>query len=441
MSEEEIMNLTKELNINEEEFENIEVENFSELEIKKMKKSIRKNININPLRKKVMVAAVISIIVVGSTLFLYKPAFAENIGVFQTLYEKLGYYKEYKDYSQFIGERIENKGYEFVIDNLLITKNKALVAIKISSPTPFNRENKEKSLVETINCTMKFENESGKSGAIDKEIYYIDDNNAIVILKYDIDGEGFKPVGNLNINIFSTAEECLDIGADFNFKINFREAFKKNLIINVNKKIKVEDEEIKIGKIEASLLGTRIIFGPSEKVDCGNIKIQVDDKIYRSYHSSRDYDKNTVFIESLTYEELKDANMIKIISICKENMGKENHDNVSQENKDIVLSNRTVLPIKTEFSSGVPGEIYKFEEKDGKIRVYYDCGKNTLAELSEMSIKGKNHTDSMEPIMGKDENRENGYYIEMKSHGSKEYTLGRYRTQWKYKVESMVIIR
>lgn len=449
----EIMEITNGIEIDEKEFENIDIE-LSDLEMKKIKKNLKKSTSYNrkssdkkPI-KKIIVASITICVTLSSIILLTKPAFAERIELFESVYEKLGYYKEYKDYSQFIGETKEVKEYKFTIDKLLLTPDRVKIAIKVSSEKPFDRTSRDTSLVKNLNCFVELSGVNPKSGSSTNHIEYIDDKNALIVHEAQIDGDNFKKRGDISIGINSTSPEIEDLHVEFNFKVDFEKSFNKTINKRIDKKVDIGESEIYIREMKTSQIGTTIKSNIFDFMKYGFL-VQVDNKIYYYVDGNLTTDEGTsVFIKELTYDVMKKAKSIKIIPVYMENRDIE-HDELfalqlqqgMSRESEVLLSDDIETPRKTNFVKDVEGEIYKIEKKNNKIRVYYDCDERTLAELSRMYIYCEEDKELPKLVIEKDPDRTNGYFIEREIENNKEYKLIRTVFKVKYKTGEPVNLR
>lgn len=441
----EIMKISEEINISEEEFEDIPVD-LNEFEIKKSKREIKKRIKSLEDKKfkrklgvKRLSAAGIFFVVASSLIvFLSKPAFAEKIELFDEIYNKLGYYKEYKDYSQYIGESKTDKGYTFTIEKLVVTPSKAVVAIRVNSEKPFDRD-KDKSILENLSMFVNFPNMDAKWGTGRQNVEYIDDNTAILVNESEIYGGYFKKRGDFKINMHSMKIEGVDdVSANFDFKVDFSESFNKVLDRKIDKFVKIGNEETYMKSMQSTILGTHIYFTTFDMNKNGKFILEVDDKIYRFIGWGSGEDGANTFIKELTYDIMKNAKSIKIIPIYKEDFNEELPELNSE---GLVLNENLKVPQKFMFSKDSQGEIYKLENLNDKLRIYYDNGERTLAEISSMDIYGEGEQYWAKSVIEKDPERENGYFIEREINDNTKYSLRVAGLRFKYKVGEAVNIK
>lgn len=88
----------------------------------------------------------------------------------------------------------------------------------------------------------------------------------------------------------------------------------------------------------------------------------------------------------------------------------------------------------------VGDEVYKIEKVQDKLRVYYDCGDNTLAEISQM-ILGSDELSLPKSTIQKDPNSEKAYFIEREYSENKKYSLWRAAYRGPFKVGESIKIK
>ncbi|WP_238885267.1 DUF4179 domain-containing protein [Clostridium sp. YIM B02551] len=432
MDDLEIMRISQGLDIKEEDFENIPVE-LSEFEIKKAKKVLRKRINEDSINrgskkhwiKRLSIAALAFVFISISIILLSKPAFAENIKLLDTVYEKLGYYKEYKDFSEMVGQTQENNGYSFTIDKVVVTPTKAVVAIRVNSKKPFEKD-KKTSLLNNLTIIMDFPENQPKSGSGGQHVEYIDEHNALLVNEEEIQGGTFKKRGDFKLHLHSFGLDGIEkVSADFNFKVDFSNSFDKVMNTRLDKMLEFGDEKIYLKEMQSTILGTEIRFTTADLEKCGKFLIEVDGVVYRFINWGSSDDGGHAFIKELTYDKVKNAKSIKVIPLYIENIDENPQD---LNNNDIEITEEMNLPQKLELFKESQGEVYRIDKTDNKIRVYYDNGEKTLAELGYIYIYGEDENDFALSTIGKDPNRKDGYYIERESQGDKKYYIRKTRS-------------
>ncbi|QLY78448.1 DUF4179 domain-containing protein [Clostridium intestinale] len=439
----EIMKISEEINISEEEFEDIPVD-LNEFEIKKSKREIKKRIKSLEDKKfkrklgvKRLSAAGIFFVVASSLIvFLSKPAFAEKIELFDEIYNKLGYYKEYKDYSQYVGESKADKGYTFTIEKLVVTPSKAVVAIRVDSEKPLNAD---RSILSNLTVFLNYPSKSGAWGEGAQYVECIDEKTAVLINESEIHGAYFEKRGDFEININSMIGENLEnVSASFDFKVDFSESFNKVLDRKIDKFVKIGNEETYMKSMQSTILGTHIYFTTFDMNENGKFVLEVDDKIYRFMSWGSGEDGANTFIKELTYDVIKNAKSIKLISLNREDFKGELKE-VDKANLEI--NENLKLPQKFTFNKESQGEVYKIEKSQDKLRVYYDNGDKTLEEVICMDVYGEGEKDWAKNTIEKDPERKNGYFIEREINGNTKYSLRVMGMKYKYKIGETINIK
>ncbi|MDD7793159.1 DUF4179 domain-containing protein [Clostridium sp. 'White wine YQ'] len=432
MDDLEIMRISQGLDLKEEDFENIQVE-LNEFEINKTKKILRERIKKDSINsrynkrsvKRLSVAALALAFISISIILLSKPAFAENIKLLDTVYEKLGYYKEYKDFSEMVGQTQENNGYSFTIDKVVVTPTKAVVAIRVNSKNVLDK-NKETSLLSNLTIMMDFPENQPKSGSGGQHVEYIDEHNALLVNEEEIQGGTFKKRGDFKLHIHSFGLDGVEkVSADFNFKVDFSKSFAMVMNTRIDKMLQFGDEKIYLKDMQSTVLGTIIRFTTADLEKCGKFLIEVDGSVYRFINWGTSDDGGHAFIKELTYDKVKSAKSIKVIPIYIENIDENPQD---LNNDDIEITEAMNLPQKLGLLKESQGEVYRVDKTENKIRVYYCNGEKTLAELGYIYIYGEDENDFALSTIGKDPNRKDGYYIEREIQGNKKYYIRKTRS-------------
>lgn len=290
--------------------------------------------------------------------------------------------------------------------------------IRVNSIKAFEKD-KKVSLVSNIMTFIDFPEVNPTSGSGGQYVEYIDDNNALLVVESEIYGGTYKKRGDFKINIHSMKIDGVeDIDVNFNFKVDFSNSFNKVIDKRVDKMVKIGEEETYIRSLQSTILGTHINFTTFDLMKYGKFVLEIDGKIYRFISWGDGEEGAHTFINELTYNEMKNAKNIKIIPIYKEDINEE----VQLVNKqELEITELMKLPQKLDFALESQGYIYNIEKTNGKMRVYYDNGDRTLAELSFINIYGEGEMNTAKSVIEKDPNRENGYFIEREIEENKKY--------------------
>ncbi|GFP76668.1 DUF4179 domain-containing protein [Clostridium fungisolvens] len=243
------------------EFEKIE-DSLSEIEIKKLNKTLKKRIFKNN-KKYIKVASIASItLIIGTSIMT--PAFAKTIVQYipamESLYGRLGYYSEYKDFSQYIGESKEDKGYKFTIDKLVADQDTVLVALRISKPGLNAKQTESNNKVDFVMSADLTGIDRGaiSGGYVDQRI--VDENTSVILLENEAAvGKVLPKRFNMNVNIHSTFDE--EVKVNFQLPVS-REKIEQDTIVKENLGISEIKKEfrVNINEIKASPLNINIKY-------------------------------------------------------------------------------------------------------------------------------------------------------------------------------------
>lgn len=114
----EILKISENISFNKEDFENIDVE-LNDFEKKRITASYRKKINSTKYKLKKVVIAGGAAILICTACVICTPVNASKVPVLNSVYDSLGIYKEYKDYSSYIGETKKDGKYTYTIEEIV----------------------------------------------------------------------------------------------------------------------------------------------------------------------------------------------------------------------------------------------------------------------------------------------------------------------------------
>ncbi|WP_035294425.1 DUF4179 domain-containing protein [Clostridium sp. KNHs214] len=413
--EEKILDIIDFVDVKEEDFNNINVD-ISEIEKERIKKNLRKKIRSKKRNKSktIAVAGILAAVLLSGTI-LYKPAFAERNPIFDAIYDGLGYYKDYKDYTQYIGESKSSNGYNFTIEKLVGTPNKIIIAVKIHSEKPFGKIEDVKSMFMPsfkMNDIMMWDGASSGCTLIDK-------NNLMMVIEED-SIKGFPKRGNIKMSIHSTVDDKTNV--DFSFKTDFSSSYKKT----VTKKLKgtVKEGNIKVERINSSILGS-VLMVDNYHIDKGDLLLKLDDNIYTSNERGAKDGKGHIFFPAATYEKVKSANKISVI-LVKNNMkfSDKEHEDINKKIQKSLENESLDKNIKYNkyltFTDGTKGEFYNIERSNNKVKLYFRSDKYAKEFATHVRLHeyfGDTSTDNYDvkqyfSCAYKDSNDDKGYVIE-----------------------------
>lgn len=448
--EKEILSIVDNIDIDEKEYASIKVD-FTEIDKERLKRNLKgKILNRKKKVKKYIMAASISAIFILSGTFLYKPAFANDIKFIQPIYERLGYYKEYQDYTNYIGKSVEDKGYKFTVDNIVGTKDRLVIGIKIESNNPLPKSCK--------NDFMCFATPKGArgGGSSSYKAYFLNDKTLILLLETE-SSDVYSKFGDIDINIHNIKIDKADynvnndhigeeLNVNFNLKVDFSRSFANSSEIKINKSFDINGSKKRINSIESNILGT-VLKG---KVDNYNkaydhskdniftYMLKVDDKIYTESSSSMYDDKLSIIFDGATYDKLKNAKEISLIpirSLYNTNERNNKVDNALKNLKhgDMITADGIEYPSKIYFSDNRVGEFYKVERERNTIRMYFKGEGEILPFVTRTYLDGYYNEEKTDEninleyyngIIYKDKNVLNGYIKEFKVNDETSFKLG-----------------
>ena len=344
--------------------------------------------------KKAIIAALltISILTIGA---IATPTIAANIPIIGDIYKQLGFFSKFEDYTNYIGESKEVEGYKFTIDNIVGTPTDLLVGVKVESPIPFKKNNKEKRVQIEVDL-----NDLGMSGMTGYDnSYYIDDYTVIVTTHFkNVEGK-FKKFGDINIKTSyldiieasdnDVTESNVDsISAEFSITVDFTSSFNKTETIKVNKEL---NEVLQIKSITSSVIGTDIIFNPNikgEEIDIwGGGKniyyLEVDGEIHYSTSTSSLDNVSMMNFPTVKIDNIKNAKNVNIIYITPT---VEAEDIIFTNDIEMVSENNITYPKRIVTDKGLKGGIYKLENEESSLKAYLKSDYNPLLSLRSIRL-------------------------------------------------------
>lgn len=274
MNENEIKNLLDNVDINENEFDHITVE-LNDIEKKRIRKNYKKTITKkSSIIKKVGVACIL-VLTVGITPIIAQPAMAYNIPILSNIYETLGIYHEYKDYTTYVGQSVEVSKYTYTIDNIMVTPNQSLMAVKITSTDPIP-EDHEGFIISPSIGGVHYDTGSSKD-------YRIDDHNIVITLENEYLTKVPKK-STIKIDIESFDSRDTDSHGTFEFKADFDRSYTEFTSIPVEN-VTIDKYGVKIKEINSSIMDTKII---SDGYETEKLKflLNIDGILYSGLESS-----------------------------------------------------------------------------------------------------------------------------------------------------------
>ncbi|WP_291629366.1 DUF4179 domain-containing protein [Clostridium sp.] len=352
----------------------------------------------NKLKKTIIVALLtISTLTIGA---IATPTTAENIPIIGDIYKKLGFFSKFEDYTNYIGESKKVDGYKFTIDNIVGTPTDLLVGVKVESPVPFERNNKQK----WVQIDVNFTNFGINAMSGDVNSYYIDDYTAIVTSHFkNVEGK-FKRLGDISIKTSYrdiTEENIEPISAEFNISVDFTSSFNKIETIKVDKKV---NEILKVKSITSSVIGTDITFNPNikgESIEGFEVwgrgrdiyYLEIDGELHYSNRSSSLNSVSMMNFPTVKIDDIKNAKSINIIYITS---AIKDEEIVFANEVEMVTENNITYPKTTVTETGLKAEIYNVEYERDTLKVHFKSDYNPLLSLSSTTL---NEIDNNNQVM------------------------------------------
>lgn len=362
------------ISFNESEFDQIE-DSLTEIEIKKTKNKLRKQVY-KTERKHLKMTASIALAAIICITFV-TPAFAKAVGIYipviETIYEKIGYYKEFKDFSQYIGVSKEDKGYKFTIDKLVADDDTVLVAMRISKQG-LNAKNEPSDNLREFMMTADLSGiRRGTMMGGSAEQRVLDENTSLVLLENETGpGKSLPKRFNMKLNIHSYFDGDMSVNFDLPVsreKIQSETIFKKNLGQSTVK----DGLEVKLNEFKASPIGTSIKYSfKGELSESPLIDFYAYDDKGRVYAEiSNRSDDSGYYISSINKIE-RDAKKLYIVPYIQLRNEKDVYNTDKIKSLDFYNKYYSIETIR-EFDFKEYGKInvYKTEKNDNRIRIYY----------------------------------------------------------------------
>lgn len=309
-------------------------DNLSEIEIEAMKKNIKAKVK-KPRKKGKVVAASAAIVITGT---MFTPVVAKNLPFISDIYKEFGFFDGYEDYTEYIGKTNIENGYEVTIDNIAVSEDRIMMAIKIKSEKKLDKETIFQPMVNVLE-TFKL-----RSSSSSEQCILVDENTMVLMSNIDINGGKIRKKENLDLKIYKIPKDLekgdTELITEFDIKADFTKALKNSKEISVDKDI----NDIKVSSINGTVLGTIInlqhkeFIGNSIDLEKGGNEfklyqgkvdnifyIKLDDKIYVPENEGA-ISGEGIFKESfskLDYAEIEKAKSVEIIGVKIDKYKKE----------------------------------------------------------------------------------------------------------------------
>ena len=439
-NEKEILDILDNININEDEFNDIDIElNYIEKKRirKNYKKKYKKKIAVKKfiVKKSIIAAGLVVVICLGG-IATTNPAMASNSPIISSIYDSLGIYDEYKDYTKYIGETTKAGKYEYSIEEFMVTPYKSLLGIKITSEEVIP-ENHQGFMVSIEIGGVRWDSGSGNQRRID-------DHTLILTEKHNYNNKVSKKA-NIKVDIHSIDrnDNTNETIGRFEFKANFDKSYNEFTSIKINN-VEFEKYGIKLSEINSSIMGTDIISKirskekDEEEYSLKNDRLEyvlkVDDKFYggNKYCST----SSGIFgikglaitkIDNLKFNEVKDAKDITLI-VYKAKYTQDELFEIGIDDgvkSDKIMEQGISYVKEYRFKGGTVGLFYGLERTNDTIKVHYKGKESNIVLLSQnlRIYSDKSMGEYYYPTIYKDLGLKDEFIIEFKNIPQEDMSL------------------
>ncbi|MPQ43811.1 DUF4179 domain-containing protein [Clostridium tarantellae] len=442
----EILDIVNNIDIDESEFEHIDVE-LNDIEKRRIRNKYRKSVKKKNyfVKKIVMVSGLVCITVIGG--FMVTPTRASNIPILGKVYEGLGVYDEYEEYRKYVGESIQVKGGKYTLEELMITPYKSLMAIRITSDKPI-LESEMEFMVDANIGGISWDRGTTKS-------YRIDDYNIVEVIEQSYDKKiPQKALVKINIHQMETLEKPSFIEqGKFHLKADFGNSYNDFESIDISNLV-MKNLLLEFSKINASVMGTDITGTIKIKDESNNYSLDEISEKYSKLQLLLEVDNNffsaplntswskigksingsiKVKIPNLKYEEIKKAKDIKLsvyenkytslenLSVYESDNAINNLNSKNEQKDNIKEINGVKYKETIEFSDGHKGVFSNLNINNNTISISYKGNKEDIHYLTNLTLEVLNEQSELYshfkiyPQVFKDSNKEDEFFIKFKN--------------------------
>lgn len=265
MSEKDIFKAFNNMNIDEHEFDNIEV-NISDIQKKKLKNSLKNKIKTNKFKKlKIGAATAAAALLCITGIGYMNPSFASQIPGLNPIVQELNYYGdqgEYAKYSEIINKTVSFNGTSFTINSVVCDENSLIIGYTIKSDKIIdNRE------LPGFQPSFKINNiqmNSGWGGGGKNT----DARTHIGTLEINMARKIYFP-NKFKFDMSFNSLLGVKGNWDFKFIVSRNALNKETRSISPNMTVKLNNGTIKIKKVSLSPINTTILFdSTADTGDC-----------------------------------------------------------------------------------------------------------------------------------------------------------------------------
>lgn len=263
MCEKDIFKAFNNMNIDEHEFDNVEI-NISDIQKKKLKNDLKNKIKRNKFKKlKICAASAAAILVCITGIGYINPSFASQIPGLNPIVQTLNYYGdqgEYAKYSEIINKTVSFNGVSFTINSVVCDENSLIIGYTIKSNKKIDSQDlpglspsfKINGIPMSSGWGAKLKNTTANTyiGTMElsmaRKLYFPNK------FKFDMSFKSLLGMqGNWDFK-FIVSREALD---------SETRSFKPNL------NVKLKDATIKIKKVSLTPVNTTILFDSNKDVN------------------------------------------------------------------------------------------------------------------------------------------------------------------------------
>lgn len=316
-------------------------------------------------------------------------ALAQRIPFISSIYEKLGIFTGYENYTNYIGITNKKNGFKVTIDNIAATKDRLVVSMNVYSEKTLAMNPKDDNFI--ANISMNVNGVRGSSSGLSS--YYRDEHNVLLVYEEKIHGS-YSEKGTLKLDLLKQEKDSLneELSMSFDMNVDFSDAFSQSQTYTIEKQI---FDNCILSKIDTTIMGTDISLNSSD----ANYNIESD--LFKHYPSSPKlyleidgilhfYDRTTLYeFNTVTSEIYKNAKSINLIVAQAQNTSNSK-----------IIESSMIFDMKDEFnilypnviesSSGKKCIVSKIERTDDNIKFHLSSEFNPLAILSESNLVGIN---------------------------------------------------
>lgn len=391
--EKDILDLLNNIIVDEDEFNNINIE-LNDIEKKRIRKKYRQKIFLRKrvLKSSAIMATLVSVIFLGG---IAAPAMAtSNIPILSNIYESLGIYSDYKDYTKYIGETKKVGKYEYKIEEFMVTPYKSLIGIKIISDDVIP-ENHQGFMTDIEVGGVHWDSGSSKR-------YRVNDHTLVTIIEHNYNNKVPKKA-NITVNIHSidSDDDANETFGRFQFKADFDGSYNEFTSIEVNN-IRFENYGVKLKEINSSIMGTDIVSKIRSKEDSVEDYISKKDKLEyvlkvedKFYGGDKYSSLDSSFwsgiegvaitqIDNLKYDQIINANNITLMVYEAKYSNDELTSVYTDDNQSVDKTEQGVSYVEEyKFQDGTKGLLYNLERYKDTVKIHYKGKESDIIPLSK----------------------------------------------------------